>query len=281
MCWAPEVAPPHQEAACPSLWPRAPCPMPGRNQSKEPGQLQPQQAPSPPQSLLAALAEVSQPPEEPGRLSRILATVEQAKAEVAAKRAQQEEEQSSKEQASEAAWVGVGSGQGSQRAAVSCQSLGSAPLLHPELSQSPAGHPCPVPQTERHILVTAAGAVVSAAEDLKAILDRVREEIDAAAQQDAEQEAAGAEPQPWVSLGTGFRRMIQACRRLDWSLCQHPRIPGLPLARTIPAGPPWPRLFCCRCTAASSQPTTACGPLCCLCWAPCWRGRARAAGRCT
>ncbi|KAL4452452.1 hypothetical protein ABPG75_008114 [Micractinium tetrahymenae] len=101
----------------------------------------------------AALAEVSQPPEEPGRLSRILSTVEQAKAQVAAERAQQEEEQSSQEQA------------------------------------------------ERHILATAANAVISTAEDLKAILGRVRAEIDAAEQRGAEQEAAGGEPQPWVHSG--------------------------------------------------------------------------------
>ncbi|KAL4450128.1 hypothetical protein ABPG77_010797 [Micractinium sp. CCAP 211/92] len=105
----------------------------------------------------AALAEVSQPDEEPGRLSRILATVEQAKAEVAAMRARQDEEQSSKEQAP--------------------------------------------PQAERHILSTAAGAVVSAAEDLKAILDRVRAEIEAAQQRESEEDAADREPQPWVHSG--------------------------------------------------------------------------------
>lgn len=49
-------------------------------------------------STCAALADVSQPPEEPGRLSQILSKVEQAKQEVAAERQQQAEEQSSQEQ---------------------------------------------------------------------------------------------------------------------------------------------------------------------------------------
>lgn len=184
----------------------------------------------------AALAEVSQPDEEPGRLSRILATVEQAKAEVAAQRARQDEEQSSKEQASGAA-ARRGPAAGSRQPALPHQpydssgdksrtsdstlrafsargmwtaachtpwgpcgghSHGSQSLLQSSTRPFPTQAP---PQAERHILSTAAGAVVSAAEDLKAILDRARAEIEAAQQRESEEDAADREPQPWVRSG--------------------------------------------------------------------------------
>jgi nuclear pore complex protein Nup85 len=64
---------------------------------------------------------------------------------------------------------------------------------------------CSSLQAQQNILGTAVGVVRETAEDLQAVLERVRREIEAEEERAAAAEAAGeeegAEPQPWVHSG--------------------------------------------------------------------------------